>query len=295
MKFFLLLLAILLVCYFYACSNNKSDNTTKVKEKKIKDEPVDSNSGLNNYNLNSENPEIIYLPKELKEISGITMTPDGRMFAEQDEIGIIFEVDYKAGKIIKYFSVGNPVLKEDFEDIVFAKNKFYLLNSNGDIYEFEEGENGSSVQYKIHKTGLRKSNDVEGMCYDSDTNSLLLALKGKPGADLEGEKAVYSFSLDSMKMDEKPRFILPLEEIKNVFNPSGIQKNLKTGTFFIIAANGNEIIEVNKGGKILGRHKLPASVHKQPEGIAFDRDFNLYISNEGKSGKGYIVVYPIRN
>jgi len=296
MKSLQISLLIFTLVFFLACSENKSRKVNGADDKRSNDKPVvtDSNSELSHYDLASKNPLIIKLPKELLEISGITMTPDGKMFAQQDESGIIFQIDYKSGTIIKTFSLGSPPIKKDFEDLVFVKDKFYMLESNGNIYEFGEGSNGESVEYKVYKNDLRKSSDTEGMSYDPETNSLLIALKGDAGKELEGDKAIYSFSLDNMKMDESPRIILPLQEIRKNFNPSGIQKNIKIGTYFIITANGNEIAEIDKNGKILGRQKLPAPVHSQPEGIAFDKDNNLYISNEGKSGNGSIVVYPYK-
>jgi len=284
------LLKFLFIILTYALLSCSKSTTSKDPSSK-KNKSTDSNSQLAKYDLDSKNPAVIKLPKELTEISGITMTPDGRLFAQQDENGIIYQADYANGIITKKFALGNPVIKDDFEDIAFANNKFYLLKSSGDIYEFDEGVDGEAVEFKIYKTELNHANDVEGLCFDAETNSLLLACKGASGTGDNEDKTIYSFSLDSMKLNKTPRFILSHDEIKKNFNPSGIEKNPFTGTYFIIAANGNEIIEISKEGKILGRNSLPADIHMQPEGITFSKDRNLLISNEGKSGKGYIVIY----
>lgn len=282
-----------------SCSKNKPESelhSKDSKEKKSKEITPDDDSASNliKYDLSSENPKILTLPPELKEISGITITPDGRLYAEQDEMGIIFQVDPGTGSIIKKFSLGKPPIKKDFEDITYANGKFYLLHSKGEIYEFDEGGDGEAVAYKVYKTDLNGSNDIEGMCYDKETNSLLLACKGDNGVENdENDKAVYSFSLDNMTFDPKPRFLLKKSEIKNYFNPSGIQRDPLTGTFFIIAANGNEIIEVSKDGNIMGKRSLPKKIHVQPEGITFASDGTLFISNEGKGGSGTIVIYPL--
>jgi len=252
-KFIILFISIL----FISCNKSNSIKNTSPKSKKEKDS---SYTELSKYDLDSKNPKVIKLPKELTEISGMTMTPDGRLFAQQDENGNIFQVDYTNGNVIKKFALGNPVIKEDFEDIAYANNKFYLLKSSGDIYEFDEGDDGEKVEFKIHKTELNHANDVEGLCFDSESNSLLLACKGASGTGDNEDKTIYSFSLDSMKLNKTPRFILSLEDIKKNFNPSGIEKNPFTGTYFIIAANGNEIIEISKDGKILGRNSLSADV-----------------------------------
>jgi uncharacterized protein YjiK len=278
-----------------SCSMNQTDKDNSEKSKKEKESKSKDNisgSDLSKYDLRSESPGILNMPAELKEISGMTMTPDGRLFVEQDEDGIVYQIDYTNGNVIKKFTLGNPPIKKDFEDIVYANNKFYLIHSNGDIYSFDEGRDGESVEYKVYKTGLAKENNIEGLCYDPETNALLLACKGTSGVDDEKDKAVYSFSLESMKLNPEPRFMLMKSEIKNYFNPSGIQRNPITGTFFIIAANGNEIIEITKDGKLLGKESLPRKIHVQPEGITFSNDGTLFISNEGKDGPGTIVIYP---
>ncbi len=296
----ILLLTIGLVILITSCSKNQTANENSGKDRKNnKDKKEDAtnqlaNNELSKYDLDSKDPVILRLPKELKEISGITMTPDGRLFAEQDEQGIVYQIDIKTGDILKRFFLGDPPIRKDFEDIVYINNKFYLLNSTGNIYECEEGENGQTVDYKIYETGLSAANDVEGMCFDLETNSLLLACKGISGVDDEKDKAVYSFSLDSMKLSPEPRFMIKKSDIKNYFNPSGIQRNPKTGTFFIIAANGNEIVEISKDGEFIGKHELLKGIHFQPEGITFSPDNSLLISNEGKN-IGSIVMYPYKN
>ena len=293
-KIFLLISAS--VFLLSSCSKNQTSKENSEKNKKENKEKASNdiaNSDLSKYDLGSVNPQIITLPAELKEISGLTMTPDGRLFGEQDEQGIIYQIDYKTGDIVKKFTLGKPPVKKDFEDIVYINNKFYLLHSKGEIFEFEEGDNGESVDYKIYKTGLNGKYDIEGLCFDPETNSLLLACKGFPGVENDdNDKAVYSFSLDSMKLDPVQRFLISKTDIKNYFNPSGIQRNPLTGTFFLIAANGNEIIEISKEGNYIGKESLPKKIHAQPEGITFSSDGTLFISNEGKNGSANIVVYP---
>lgn len=282
---------------FASCSKDQTvKEETSNKKKGAKEKVTDDITGseLSKYDLSSEDPKIVNLPKELKEISGITMTPDGRLFGQQDEMGIIYQIDYSNGNVIKKFSLGKPALKNDFEDLVYANSKFYLLVSNGELYEFPEGQDGESVEYKIYKTMLNTSNDVEGLCYDSETNSLLLACKGFSGIANDNDKAVYSFSLDSMKFVPQPRFMIRRSEVGNSFNPSGIQRSPLTGTFFMISATGNEIIEISKTGNYLGKATLNKKIHLQPEGITFSNDGTLFISNEGKSGGGNIVIYPLK-
>src|SRR4030095_5050179 len=186
----------------------------------------------------------------------------------------------------------------DFEDIAFVKDRFFMLESKGKLYEFKEGNDGSFVDYKTYKTFLNSSNNTEGLCYDPETNSLLLACKDSPGEDYKKEKAVYSFSLADMTLNETPRFLISHKDIKNnteegKFNPSGIARNTISGTFFIIAARGNTIVELSKDGAVLNQQDLPEKVHKQAEGIAFKKDGTLFISDEGRNKTPVILIYPV--
>ncbi|MCI0449026.1 MAG: SdiA-regulated domain-containing protein [Chlorobi bacterium] len=291
--------------FIFSCGAKKDEvkNNSKNKEKSTAETKKTGSSSVTSaldwYDILSEDPKVIELPADLTEISGITFTNDNRLFAVGDEDADIFEIDYNSGSVIKRFSLGSMlVIEGDFEDISFARDKFYLLESKGKLYEFSEGSNGSFVDYKTYKTSLTSKYDVEGLCYDSETNSLLLACKGFGGDGLGKDKAVYSFSLNNMTFDDKPRFVIPQKEIKNnttegKFNPSGIARQPETGTFFIIAARGNTIVEISKDGSILNQKDLLEKVHKQAEGIAFKSDGTLFISNEGRGKKPKIVIYDM--
>jgi uncharacterized protein YjiK len=252
------------------------------------------------------------LPNKLSEISGLTTTNDHRIFANNDEKSIIYQLDYNSGKIIKSFTVGKKTLKEDFEGIAFTNGLFYLVTSNGDLYEFTEGNDKDEVKYKKFKTFLDSDNDVEGLCFDPNTNSLLLVCKGNPGKKYKGNRAVYEFSLDKKKLEKKPRFLLPLtkimENVKSDFNsklgefflikddtfaPSGIEYNSKSGTYFILSFKGRMIVEISKTGDIIKMYFLDSKNHRQPEGITFSTDNKLIISDESAGKKAMLTVYNL--
>ncbi len=281
-------------------STDKKTDSVLVENKSEKKSGSTTKGLLGSYDISSENPKMLELSSSLMEISGITFTSDNRLFTHGDEYGDIYELNPDDGKIIKMFSLGDiKEIKGDFEDIAYANDKFYLLESKGKLYEFSEGISGSFVDYKTYKTPLSSKNNTEGLCYDIETNSLLLACKDFGGDDYTKDKTVYSFSLGNMTMQDKPRFVIPNKEIKNnteegKFNPSGISRNPISGTFFIIAARGNTIIELSKEGEILGQKDLPERIHRQAEGIAFKSDGTLFISNEGRGNTPVIVIYPLK-
>ena len=160
-------------------------------------------SNLKDYNL--KKGKQIKLPGYLREISGLAASEDGKIFTHDDERGIVYEIDYSKGEIKKDFAIGKPIPKRDFEGIAIVKDKFYLIASSGDIYEFFEAKNKKNSEYKIFKTGLSKSYNIEGLCYDPNTNSLLAACKGYPGKDYNGSRAIYSFDLKEKKLKAKPQ------------------------------------------------------------------------------------------
>jgi uncharacterized protein YjiK len=253
---------------------------------------------LKNYNL--KYIKQVKLPDNLREISGLAVTDDGRVFSHNDEKGIVYQIDYSNGKVIKRFAIGDPIPKRDFEGIAIVKDKFYLVVSSGDIYEFKEADDKKSSKYKIYKTGLTSSYNIEGLCYDPLTNSLLAACKGYPGKNYNGYRAVYSFNLKERKLEPKPRFLLSLKnldkkyDMKN-FSPSAIERNPKTGNFFILSSHVRALIEVSPDGKILDGISFSEKKHKQPEGITFLPDMKMLISDEGRGGHGTVTTYKLKD
>ena len=257
----------------------------------------DNLANFKDYNFSSELPNPVILPSELNEISGLARDHDNVIYGHHDEAAYVYALS-QTGEILSRFAVGNPVLDGDFEGIAIVDDLFYLVTSKGDIYEFEKGENGTSVGYKKHETHLSSKNDIEGLCYYPKENSLLLITKADP--DIKGKhlKTVWRFSLETQKLSKKPYFELSTKELKKLsfyktFEPSGIEYNPIRDTFFIIAANGHSICEVNENGKILRAEKL-GHIHKQVEGITLLEDGTLFISDEGKNGSATLSKYEFK-
>jgi uncharacterized protein YjiK len=252
---------------------------------------------LDFFNLDADQASQTELSEKLKEISGIALSAEGKLFAHDDERSVIYQIDPEDGHIIKKFYFGFFVKTADFEDIEIVGEDFYLITSNGILYKFKEGADGQRVDYEAIDTDLKKGNDVEGLCYDPLTDCLLLALKGHPGAGLDKDfKTVYSFHLSTRKRGSKPRFVMNRDEIKerskeNDFDPSGIARHPVSGDFYVIAASGNLMVQLDPKGAIQSIQRLSRKVHNQPEGIVFSKDGKkLYISDEGKK-HGTLTVY----
>lgn len=256
-------------------------------------------TGLSNYDLAERNPQQFVLPKKVSEASGLAMSDDGRLFAHDDERGVVYQIDYSNGRIVKQFALGRFGVKGDFEGIAIKGKMFYLVRSDGVIYEFSEANDGQTVEFKAYETFLSARHDVEGLEYDAETDCLLLLCKGSVAKGMRDSKAVYSFSLKSKSLAVKPRFLIPLDAVsassnKNKFLPSGIAQHPTSKTFFIIAAHGSSIIELSREGKILAQQSINKKVNPHPEGIAFSQKGTMILCNDGQGDAGSISLYAMR-
>lgn len=248
------------------------------------------------YDFGNKSPKQLELTKELNEISGIAFSESGGLYAHNDEKGIIYKLDAETGKILKKFYVGKSLIKEDFEDIAIVKNKFYLITSAGKLYEFEEAADNEKAEYKTYDTGVTDAVEIEGLCYDAKSNSLLVAGKTSP-ASLRDYRFVFSFRLDSKKSDKDPKFKISVKELKDKFGlkdffPSAISYSAATDSYYLISGKGKPaVIEIDSKGVILNATNLSPKANAQPEGIAFSKSGAVYISNEAAGKKPYINIY----
>ncbi len=288
---------LIMVLFLAASVLHAGDSGKQSKGQNKKTQPT---SWLGRYNLRKAHPKQFRLPKRLSEASGLAMSDDGRLFSHNDELGVVYQVDYTTGKIVKQFSLGTITLRGDFEDIAIKGEMMYLVSSNGTVYEFRDGKDGGRVPYEARKTFLTTKNDVEGLVYDRESDCLLLACKDDPGKGYSNFKAVYAFSLKDHTLNRTPRLLIPLEVVakkafKGEFNPSGIAKHPKSGTYFIISSNGRSIIEMSANGTVLAQEDIPNKVNKQPEGITFAPDLTMIICDDGQGGAGMITLYPLNH
>ena len=260
--------------------------------------PVQSQTSvLDTFDFSKEGREQLRLSRGLEEISGLAMTPDGRLFAHNDERAIIYELDVESGRILKAFSAGHRGVRGDFEGIALAGPRFFLASSSGEIVETEEGSPGSAMNYRVHLTGLGEKCELEGLAFDPDANTLLLPCKETRSRELRGHIVVFSMDIGSMRVTTVPRIFLPLGELETLnlhasFFPSGIEIHPETGNIFLISARTEAILEFTPQGALLAGRDLRKETHPQPEGITFGPDGALLLSDEGQGKRGSLTRYP---
>jgi hypothetical protein len=256
-----------------------------------------SGSVLTRYDLASPPQDRWELPKDLAELSGLALAAGGRVLAHGDERAIIFELDPAAHRVVKRFEFGRPAAREDFEGIAVADDRVFLVTSDGVLYEGPEGGDGEAVEFVTHVTGAGRSCEVEGLAYEPESRSLLLACKTPRVAALEGRLTVLRWSLDRAALDSQPRFSVPLERAFGVnLHPSEIMRDPATGHYLVLAAREHVLAELSSTGEVVATVGLPRSLHPQAESLALLPDGSLLIGNERKSkgARGTLSIYRRR-
>lgn len=248
------------------------------------------------------------LPENLKEISGLSLDREGNLYAVQDENGIIF-------KITDENIEETPFRKDgDYEGIEVVENHVYVVKSSGTVYKISKL--GEAEQTREDFNGfLDDENDVEGLGYDKASHSLLLVCKG-PGATEDGKRHIYKFNLNNNELEEKPYFSINISTVINevkrhatemnneafqkliekkgdeiTFAPSAVAVHPISQNVYFTSSKGKMLLVTNNKGELIHLEKLDKSIHQQPEGLTFDREGNLYISNEGKDKNGIIYTF----
>lgn len=254
-------------------------------------------SVLNRYSLEADSIMQWRLPDRLNEISGLAMTDDGRLFAVDDEVAIVYELDYDEGGIIKAFAMGKPVVKGDFEGIAVADELIYLTTSTGRLYVSAEGADGQRVSFDVYDTGLGAYCEVEGLVQSNDSSILyFMCKKPRKKSDIRG-LSLFAWDLAERRMLPERTIILPETEILRKLrldrlSPSGVTIERKTGNRLIIASRQRVLVEITADGSLVDARHLPlGSRHRQAEGIELAIDGRLLVADEGGSHRARLAVY----
>lgn len=235
------------------------------------------------------------LPLGLSEISGIALTPDGRLLAHNDEAGRVFEIDYRRGMVVKQFMLGKQTIHEDFEGITIVGERIFMLASNGTVYEFREGKDGDRVDYAVHDIRLGRECEFEGVAFDSAANSLVMACKNVGTKSLKEFVVLYRWNIDDSTASEVSQIKVPLSEVIGSngwkgFSPSDLAVDPRTGDYVIIAAQEKGLLSLTPGGVVLFSRPLP-NRHPMAEGVAITKDSILIISDEATRISAAITLY----
>jgi hypothetical protein len=241
--------------------------------------------------------EIWELPDELVEISANVLIDDKRMACIQDNLGIIYIYNLENKSVERKINFAG---KGDYEGLAVVNKTFYVLRSDGFIYEVQEGK-GSARSVKTYDLPLTAIHDTESLFFDKTKNRLLVGVKER---DLTASdtKGVYSFDLGTNKMNEIAVMQIGNGKTENrkgkkgvgKIKPSDLAIHPTSGEVYILNGPSSELLIAKPGGEITKTIQLDKTVFPQPEGLCFNTSGELYISSEGgKKAKGIIAVYKL--
>jgi hypothetical protein len=250
-----------------------------------------------NYNLSK--PIIYKMPAVLDEISGIALNHGNTdtIFAEQDEEGKLF-----------YFHLGDSVIKHtkfskrgDYEDVAICNGTVIMLRSDGVFYTFPVKDIGNKETGNTkEQAGLLPSGEYESLYADEASNTLYVLCKNCAGDKLSQTISGHVFSISAggklslknqFSIDEKPIAVLS-GKAKLKLKPSALAKNPLTHQWYILSSVNKILVVLDAQWKPIDVYPLNPVLFTQPEGIAFGKTGNMYISNEkGNGTSGTILAF----
>jgi uncharacterized protein YjiK len=231
------------------------------------------------------------LPDQLREISGLALTEDERLLAVDDEVGIVYELDYENGGIVKTFAFGDPVIRGDFEGIAVLTGKVWLMTSDGDLLVGDEGADGESVGFERFETGIGEDCELEGLAELVSADALLLLCKdGRDRKKLRMyEWHPVSGIVEETKLPEKD---MERAIDKKRVSPSGVALRPGSDERIVVVGIQHAVFAISPDGELNDViMRLDKSRHRQAEGIAMTRDGRMLIADEGGKGRARLAIY----
>ncbi|GLU55189.1 hypothetical protein Dfri01_46500 [Dyadobacter frigoris] len=178
--------------------------------------------------------------------------------------------------------------KGDYEDIAILNGQIFVLKCNGFLYTFPISDAIYEEADKVEelKTILPKG-EYEGMYADEFKNQLYILCK-KCEADyswntttgyiVQPGDSIYVSSSFQINVSDIKQYD---GKVKEGFRPSALAKNPISGEWFVPYSANKLLVITDSSWKAKQAYPLTGNIFNQPEGIAFDKTGNLYISNEG--------------
>jgi len=248
------------------------------------------------YNL--KEADITGLAESLHEISGICFlgnNPD-TLYAINDEDGKLFWFNLKKKKpdSVKFGKPG------DYEDVTVDVDRFVVMKSNGELHSFPVNAIYSErIDSAVITKDAIPKDEYEGL-FAGDGGKLFIMCKNCKGDKPSTSLRIYgltrapdfTYTADTIyHLDVTAVKELLAEEKKLSLHPSALAIHPLTGEWYIISSVNKLLIVADRNFKVKQAYKLKPNLFRQPEGIAFDKAGNLYVSNEGKDEDADILMF----
>ena len=273
--------------------------------------PISNNMMSHQIEYDLEKPALsLKLPKELREISGISYFSDNLAIAIQDENAVLYFLSLSNGEIVDSLNFGED---GDYEGITSDENNIYILRSDGYIFTMPKIVTDSPKVNKIN-TILDNSFDTEGICYNSKTKNLLIACK--ENADELSTRNIFNYSIEGQIIEKNPAYRISLNNIKkylenapetvefdelrgyfddsseDFFYPSDIAVHPISGDIYICSAKSiSLLVVISQEGNLKYIQLIPEDILPQTEGISFTPTGDLILCSEGKAKDERLFIF----
>ncbi len=258
----------------------------------------DETGRLAQYSMTDSTVQQWRLPNRLKEISGLALSPDGRLFGVTDESAVVYEINYADGKLVRAFAMQDPPVPGDFEGIAWLNGRIYLVTSDGKLYSSPEGADGEHVEASLTDTGLGGKCEIEGLTEDPRTGHLFFVCKDGIADGKMQDLQIFEWSVGDQEVVRSIRS--PLADIRRALNtkhvnPSGIVMDRAGNRFIVVAARQRALVELTRDGQLVSARRFSQpGRHRQAEGIELTSSGKLLVADEGGDGKARLAVYEPR-
>lgn len=286
---------LLLSCLsLFSCGNPPDRGTQSATGRKVN--PV-------GYDLSNPDRTII-LPPILLEISGITVIDSTSVACVQDENGMLFIFDMAKNEISDHFIFNYP---GDYEGVARVAGSYYVLRSDGTLFETRNDKPSAFTQQIVSPVGPPAN--YEGLCYDNRNHRLLIVPKSNPergpgdkkkhpvyGLDLQAGlhtvKQVLEFDLAAITRHAAENNIkIPDEEKMISLRVSDIGIHPLTNMLYVISAVNRMLFIFDENGTVNYIEELNPDLFNMPEGIAFQDNGDMLISNEARTNPPTILLF----
>ena len=243
----------------------------------------------------------------LKNISGLTASKDIKTITcIQSEDGKSYDIDRKTGKIVgsTFF-----VTEGEFQGIEMVGDTLFAVKGSGQLFKIWNLKSASK-NVKAVRTGLARTESIDGLGYDLANNRLLMTSKGQKEGDFS--KKIYEMNVKTNATNPIPAYEITLAGVKGFltekktnkeyeklyqdyvsktnaksfdFVPSSIAVHPINQNIYVLSSVNNVLLVLNQQGSIVEMTKLKKELHIAPSGLCFDEEGTMYISNESKEGK----------
>lgn len=280
----------------------------------IKDCPSGSDQPVVAYDFMHPD-QLLTLPAELKEASGLAWMNEKELGIINDEEGAVYIVNSADGTITRRIQFAGP---SDYEGIAITKDFWVVINSEGHLFYWKkDGSEGTHAV--VIKPDWLEHRNIEGLDVIPSSNTLVIACKETAKKRFKNKKVFFAYDLGKKEKDQndKPYFTLDLaaverhiidaamthfdaslredfgynDDLESLVHPSGITWHPIDQQWYILSSDKRLIIKLNPAFDIVQVKSLSTEQLPQPEGICVAPTGDIFIASEGIAAEGKVAVF----